>query len=261
MAFCTKCGAPLPEGANVCPSCGAPAQEKPAGTGPVPESAPAGYSGYTAGGGGEYRREAPPRHSAACVEPGSVLLADGEVTVRTYRCASLFFGRTEGYLSVTNKRLVFQGHSPASRVAQEVSIDGISGLDGYYGHDISLGKIICGIIAIIIAFNVFGMSRNLGYYYSSVNGGMIFLGIVLLALGAFLIYLGVQKCFILSVTSSKVTGSGISIGRAPHGMLGNGALFTLTSRPTVDTDRMLNELGAIVQDLQTLGDKAIDKWR
>jgi len=161
---------------------------------------------------------------------------------------------------VTNKRVVFQGRSPASRVAQEVSIDGISGLDGYYGHDISIGKIIWGIISIIIAFFVFSGARTVGYY-SSTNGGMVFLGIILLALGAFLIYLGVQKCFILSITSSKVTGSGISLGRTPNGMLGNGALFTLSSRPTADTDRMLNELGALVQDIQTLGDKAIDKWR
>ena len=51
------------------------------------------------------------------------------------------------------------------------------------------------------------------------------------------------------------------VGTAPQNMLGNGALYTLKSRPTVDTDRMIDELGALIQDLQTFGDQAITKWK
>lgn len=39
---------------------------------------------------------------------------------------------------------------------------------------------------------------------------------------------------------------------------GNGALKTLKSAPTQDTDRMINELGAVIHDLQTMGDAAIE---
>lgn len=38
--------------------------------------------------------------------------------------------------------------------------------------------------------------------------------------------------------------------------------FTLLSASrTSDTDRMMNEVGALVHDLQTMGDMAVSKWK
>ena len=84
--------------------------------------------------------------------------------------------------------------------------------------------------------------------------------VVLLVLGIVLLIFSLRKCFFLSIYSSKANGSPISIGGGPRTLVGNGALYSLASEPTEDTDRMMNELGALVQDLQTLGDHAISKW-
>ena len=43
-------------------------------------------------------------------------------------------------------------------------------------------------------------------------------------------------------------------------MIGNGALYTMVGKPTEDTGTMIREIGAMVQDLQTRGDHAIEDW-
>lgn len=42
---------------------------------------------------------------------------------------------------------------------------------------------------------------------------------------------------------------------------GQGAMFAEIANPTDETEAMMNELGAIVLDLKTLGDHAISKWK
>lgn len=37
--------------------------------------------------------------------------------------------------------------------------------------------------------------------------------------------------------------------------------YAIVSEPTSDTDRMMNEVGALVHDLQTMGDMAVSKWK
>ena len=231
MAFCEECGARLPEGAENCPACGAAAVKRPS-----PEltqrSAPSGS--YTA-----------PRST-------DMRLAENEKIVRQYQCTNIKHPRAAGYLVVTNKRMIFQGKGTSSRVVKEVVLDSVSGLDCFYGMNIQLPLLILGALFALGGFYLMNMANQLH------TGGGKFLLLVLL--GALFIYLSLQKCFFLSVFSSKATGSPICIGGRPQNMLGNGALYSLTSRPTPDTDRMLNELGALVQDLQTLGDHAIEKW-
>ena len=93
------------------------------------------------------------------------------------------------------------------------------------------------------------------------SGISLIIGLLFLGLGILQLVLAFQNCFILSIYSSKTIGCSISIGSAPQNMMGNGALYTLKSRPTVDTDRMINELGALIQDLQTYGNQAVVKWK
>ena len=65
----------------------------------------------------------------------------------------------------------------------------------------------------------------------------------------------------MEIHTGNFTASGISLGSSPTSSLGNTALYTLVGRPTKDTDQMMNELGAMVKDLQTMGDLAIKKWQ
>ena len=178
-----------------------------------------------------------------------LILAENEKVVRQYQCSDIKRPRCSGYLIVTNKRLLFQGKGTTSRISKEVVLDSVSGLDCYYGMNINIPGIILGVLLALCSFMLFGG-----------GGQLVFPGLIVLALGVLLVVSSFQKSFCLSVYSSKANGSPITVGTGPKTLAGNGALYTLASAPTPDTDRMLDELGALVQDLQTLGDHAIEKW-
>ena len=112
-----------------------------------------------------------------------------------------------------------------------------------------MGGIILGVILALA-----------GLFLLVEDGDTAIWGLLAIALGVLCVIGSIQKSFFLSIFSSKANGSPISIGAGARSLVGNGALYSLMSEPTADTDRMLNELGALVQDLQTLGDHAIEKW-
>ena len=231
MAFCEECGSRIPDGADKCPACG---------TAVVQEAKQAPL----------YRPQSAPAYSAAA-RTGEPILAENEKVVRQYQCSNIKRPRCTGYLTVTNKRILFQAKAATSRVAKEVVLDSVSGLDCYYGLNINIGGIILG--ALLVIFGLFAL-------FSDGRGSLAPVGLILIALGVVLIVFSIRKSFFLSIFSSKANGSPISLGAGARSLVGNGALYALVSEPTADTDRMLNELGALVQDLQTLGDHAIDKW-
>ena len=239
MAFCEECGSRVPDGAIQCPACGARVKEpgNPAPTPPTPP-APSATS---------FTPPTPPRPAPA--QGPKLILAENEKVVRQYQCSDIKRPRCSGYLIVTNKRLLFQGKGTTSRISKEVVLDSVSGLDCYYGMNINIPGIILGVLLALCSLMLFGAGSQ-----------MIFPGLIVLALGVLLVVSSFQKSFCLSVYSSKANGSPITVGTGPKTLAGNGALYTLASAPTPDTDRMLDELGALVQDLQTLGDHAIEKW-
>lgn len=238
MAFCEECGSRIPDGADKCPACGASVAAEPAQT---PD-----YSRQTADHG---RQSAPSYRPAAGGRVDNLVLAENEQVVRQYQCSNVKQPRCVGYLTVTNKRVLFQGKAATSRIAKEVVLDSVSGLDCYYGLNINPATLILGII---LALGGLLMIMN--------DEDMMLVGLLAIVLGVVLCVISFQKSFFLSIFSSKANGSPISIGAGARSLMGNGALYSLISEPTADTDRMLNELGALIQDLQTLGDHAIEKW-
>ena len=50
-------------------------------------------------------------------------------------------------------------------------------------------------------------------------------------------------------------------GEGALSLQGNAVFYAIVSEPTSDTDRMMNEVGALVHDLQTMGDMAVSKWK
>ena len=238
MAFCEECGSRIPDGAANCPVCGTPA------AGEQPQTP--GYSQQTPN---HERKSAPSYRPAAGDRVDNLVLAENEKIVRQYQCSNVKQPRCVGYLTVTNKRVLFQGKAATSRIAKEVVLDSVSGLDCYYGLNVNIGLLILGVL----------MALG-GLFVLIGDGDMAAIGLLGIVLGIALCVLAFQKSFFLSIFSSKANGSPISIGAGARSLVGNGALYSLISEPTADTDRMLNELGALVQDLQTLGDHAIEKW-
>ncbi len=253
MSYCMNCGKMIPDNEPYCQNCGTKNQEYKASPQPKPEQTPPPSSPQP--------KWTPPQPgSSGGSQPSAVAMerteyASGEQVVRSYHCTSLKSPSCEGFLTVTNKRVIFHGVGGSSRINQECWLDGVSGIDSYYGKNTDKGKIIRGIIVAVFGLLVLMTGANIG-------GTAMLVGLGILAIGAYMIFNASQSCFVLEIYSSKASGKSISLGNGPAGLTGgNTALYTLTGLPTSETDKMLDEIGAMVLDLQTLGDRAIQKWK
>lgn len=283
----------------------------------------------------------PPAPSGARVDllRGRITPAEGETTVRTYYCTyykSRLLGLTaSGYLSATNRRLIFhaQGESSAgtSVIQSEVPIADVSGISSYKGTYFNFGSLllallvsvfvsglissilpallallglrdyntylalewILGITASIVSFfipnksiwrSIFaatgaavftvigGLSAVTGLFgglfgnlFGRMSGGSV---IALLLAFAMVIYTlacvlwyARRPTFTLAVNSKGGSSTPINIsGATGIGLFDVAAGKALTAEPAEDAEPMLKELGALVLDIQTLGDYGITKW-
>lgn len=248
--FCEFCGKEVDDHAGFCPHCGmALANDSIAST----------IKGVT-------ERFKKPKFDEPTLEPPKpvsntpaqttgvidTVLAEGEMIIRKYNCADV--RGVKGYLTVTNKRLLFNASGGSSRFNQEVTLSSVSGLTCYKGTNVSLPLVIIGALLALLGT----MASISG---SMISSGGTTVGIVLMAIGGLLIYLGIRTAFLIAVYAKDVQISPIVVGEGPKSFIGNSALFAVASTPTADTDIMLSELGALVQDLQSMGDLAIEKWQ
>ena len=186
-----------------------------------------------------------------------IVLSENEQLVRQYHCSSVKQPRCEGYLSVTTRRMIFQAEGGTffrSRISKEISLDKVTGVDCYYGVNMKITQIIVGIILTILGFYAWGIS-------SSYIGSGRFYSFLIMILGIVLIVSGIRKSFKLTIYASECSPSPINIGEGALSLQGNAVFYAIVSEPTSDTDRMMNEVGALVHDLQTMGDMAVSKWK
>jgi len=180
-------------------------------------------------------------------------LASNEFLVRRYQCSQLKFPRCEGILSVTNRRILFYGYGRGSQIIHELPLDSVSGISSFYGRNL----IIWRIVVMILAFAI------IAYIYLSDSAWGIW-GIVpflLFLVGVYMIANCLRKTFHLQIYSSKASASPINIGEGDNGSFSNSAMHSIVAEPAEDTSRMMQELGAMIIDLQTLGDLGVDKWK
>ena len=245
--FCPICGTPRSEGAGASQ---APAAHKTAGFKTQPAASSNVYQSSSS-----YSSGASSYSSSSAVQgTGMPALTDGETVVKTYTCCSLLSPKCTGYLSVTTKRLLFYAKASTSRVSKELWLESIKGVDCYYGTNISVGKIIIGVLLILVSLASFSNLR----YGSATTQIFIFL---MLVADVVLIILGFRKYLYLNVSSDSTSGIPIKLGEVPKGYFGNGALYSLAAEPTADTYIMMHELYALIQDLQNEGDLAVERWQ
>lgn len=257
MSYCQKCGAKMDDDDKYCQECGMPNN----GKGVTEE-----LSNSTQQKNAFVENQNFGRSGSSSLQymegtAGMPALAENEEIVQSYLCCDIKHPRSTGYLTVTNKRILFHSKGSTSRVSKEVAIETVTGLDCFYGMNLRWGYIIFGILFCLFGLTNLFSGCTVSRYVSSAGGSFVVMAFVLLVVGALLIYLGTRKCFFLFVFSSGATGAPIAIGQGPRGLIGNGALYSLMSEPTRDTDKMITELGSMIQDLQTLGDIAISKWK
>jgi hypothetical protein len=263
--------------------------------------------------------------------------AEGESSVRSYHITSLksrlLSLETEGYLTITNKRVVFyaSGSSYGGRsiLQSEVPIEDVSGINCYKGTYFSFLAFFAAILAAYIAATILvsiigfliiqsdisfdnyeavlvmiwllAIAALIGSFfiprdniYRSVLAGisaMLFvalggLGMVTGMLAmimrgseestniALLIAVGVViysiVCFFwyarretmsLAIGSKGGGSTPIAIsGISSFSLYNTAALKALSAEPAGDSETMIKELGAIVLDIQALGDHGIQKW-
>ena len=240
MSICKNCGFQIPDSSKFCPGCGAKKELFSVNTETVVTKAE------------DYVRTKTDDYIKAAnegPEKSMPKLSNAEQLVKRYECAQVKHPRCKAYLSVTNKRVIFHGSSSSSVICKEVNLESVSGLDCFRGMDVKIGMIILGLLMAIGGLIATGEVYN------------VFPCLVIIALGVLLVVNGFKKTYVLSVFSNKANGSPISVGAGARGLVGNAALYTLTCYATTDTALMIKDLGALVLDLQTMGDNAIPLWK
>ena len=260
----------------------------------------------------------------------NVTPAEGEISVRTYSCTqytSKFLGlQTEGYLGVTNKRVIYQALSSSaggrSVIQSEVPISDVSGLTSFKGIYFSilhlLGVLVLtaiiislltsaiGFMAVLLesftAFQVITwlivISGLIGSFLVSIKSiwrpilaGLTVAGLAALGGGSLLnnfslfgggrgsggwefvlaifallyallcaFWYARRPTFALEI-NSKGSGSTAFVISSVSGLLNISASKSLNAEPGRDAEIMLQELGALILDIQMLGDYGIEKWK
>jgi hypothetical protein len=242
--FCEKCGTQFDDTENFCSKCGAPNPAKQAARQSVrtepTETRTANWATAGANGG------------------ASPVLAKEEKVVKTYHCSKLRFPSCDGYLSVTNRRVIFHGYAAGSRIVDEVQLDSVSGLSTFYGGRLKVAQLIAALVMTLVS--IWALTQAASDSFIKIQILPTPLAVILLVLAVILLITCYRKMFFLKVYSSKANGSPIAIGEGYGGFGGNGAVFTVTAAPTAETDAMMLELGALVSDLQRTGDYGTADW-
>lgn len=204
-----------------------------------------------------------------------IALAEGEKVVRKYEASVLKKPKSKGYLIATNRRLIFSGEgsgiSGRSLLVREVKIDQVSGIESFFGKGWSIAKLIFAIILTIMFLVLFNATNN--PFDEGVGFEVIFL--LGLAWPAYLIYKmitnpGNQMALQVIASNQSPSAIGVAVEQGTgllgtlFGSLGIGgshAWMSVTAAgPGRHTEVMVRELGALVQDIQVMGDHAIERW-
>lgn len=106
--------------------------------------------------------------------------AEAEQTVKTYHCTSfrsrLLSIAAEGYLEVTNKRVVFQATGGDSLIHSEVPIEEVSGISLFRGNYFSLKHFIVAVLLSLVLSSLATLLLTVIYGFSSDEGSLAFMG-------------------------------------------------------------------------------------
>ena len=196
-----------------------------------------------------------------------------EQVLRHYHCTEMVFPRCNGFLAVTNKRVIFHGlagesgffdfvqtllgvrksggtHELHSRIVSEIDISTISGVTSYYGRNTNIIQALIGLVIVLV---------GLVLMFGNNHVEPTIIGLALLAFGGWIAYKSQRRTFFLNILSSA-SESAFSIGGGVGNFGGLKPVLALIGCPTNETDLMMREIGAIISDINELGDAALELW-
>ncbi|QKZ13776.1 hypothetical protein [Spirosoma sp. KUDC1026] len=195
-----------------------------------------------------------------------VSLCEGEQSVKSYQCTefeSKFYGISGyGYVEVTNKRLLFQTPGQNSKgwvgIHNEVAITEVSDIKIYKGSTFSLPMFLIGLIGALIGAAII----RAGIASLTSEGVGTLLGLATLGYLGYLVYNWAKKDAFSIIISTRQGEAVVALaGVSPFNSGGIASSKSLISnKPSTDTDTMIREIGAVILDVQTLGDFAVQKW-
>ena len=225
MSFCENCGTELDQGGH-CPKCGA--------------------SSATHG----------------------VRLAEGECVVKEYWATTgrTWWSKVDGYLVVTNRRLLFvgEGNTKVGRsiLIREVHLPDVSGVSSYYGKGLC---ITCLIIAAILGFVIIPQLASFLFVVARIHSGYILLLLLpLIILSVWLVWKAIRKTISLIIHSRSGDESPVALVAAQSKRFpfaGAHAAQAVVAGPGPDAELLVSEIGALILDLQTRGNLAVEAWR
>jgi hypothetical protein len=250
--------------------------------------------------------------------------AQDEIVVRKYHASkfrSQFSNaRSDGYLHVTNKRVIFQAIASDSVIHSEIPIDNVAGINLYHGEYrdwlrllifiIMVGFIVGLVSTFSVALSFMGNNAilwGLGLLFLVISlassryiaehvfytdttlinigafgqgllttcAALVFLTIssdtpialLLVALSLFLTARTIRtipRKYSMSLAIISKGGSSTPImiaGSNPTGMVFSSAAQALEAEPGDDAEKLIKELGAMIHDIQVLGDYGIERWK
>lgn len=201
-------------------------------------------------------------------KPAFIMTSD-EKHVKTYHCSTLRWwrGGGNGYLSVTNKRVIMNTFGKRVTQSSEVELPEVKGFNIYNGY---VYRILVLIGAILMALStVITFFAGIANCDSCETGSAVFWALIVSAgLTVLLFFLSRRKVYYLGVSSSCQNGP-VDCGMQeirkwfwfiiPLTWVDQGVLVSALSGN--DWERIRVELGAMVQELKTQGDEAIPNWK
>jgi hypothetical protein len=154
-----------------------------------------------------------------------------------------------GYLVVTNRRLLFVGerHAMAGRsiLIREVHLPDVSGVSSYCGKGLCIA---CLIAAAILVIMIIALAHISSFVY------------ILLIFPAWLAWRAVKNTTVLLIIHSR------SMDQSPVALVAARSRFSFVGatavvvRPGPDIELLVSEIGALILDLQTRGNLAVEAW-
>ena len=189
--------------------------------------------------------------AAATASINTVALADGEVPIREYAVTRIksLFSKMSGRLLVTNKRLIFYAGSISDRIVLSTPVDTVGSINFISGRTVRLLRLLLGAGASFVGLQVIDERSSGGF-------GVI-TGLLLIIAGVLLIWSSIRKSMFLSISSNNSMPSMV-IGKSNTV---SSSSYVIDGESDVQADAFMNEIGALVLDLQHMGDAAIDKWK
>ena len=185
---------------------------------------------------------------------GGVIFSVDEKIVRHYQIGRYFLRKGSIELIVTNKRVIrFEESSlfgMRNNMMDEIDIQSITGVTASMQRSASILGLTAGLVFLIVGIAGFANLRDI---HPLIPPAVLLLSFIIL-------FLSFKPSLIFYVHGGggRALTTVVNMRGRLFGIHNAGIVFQF--RPTPEVTDMLKEIGALIYDIRTLGDKGIERW-